>query len=114
MEQKHEITTEIINVSTPELASRWSRLGASIIDSLIMLVFLGPLAYFSGGFDGLMQDPPVQAPISYQVLMAVISFGLYCAINWTYLSKYGQTVGKRTLEIKVVNLDNTHQVERIC
>ncbi len=89
------------------LASRWSRIGASLIDSLIMAVFIIPVTYFSGGFDGLSNNPPTQPAFSFQVIMALLGFGLYCAINWNYLKLHGQTVGKKALGIKVVYLDGT-------
>lgn len=89
------------------LASRWSRLGASIIDSLIMAVFIVPVSYFSGGFDGLSNNPPTEPALSYQVIMALLGFGLYCAINWNYLKLNGQTVGKKLLGIKIVHLDGS-------
>ncbi|KDN27998.1 hypothetical protein VFDL14_03000 [Vibrio fortis] len=92
---------------TSLLASRWSRLGAAIIDSLILSVVMLPLAYFTGGLDGLAQTPPVEAPLEYQAIMAILGFGLYCAINWKSLSQTGQTIGKKILKIKVVYIDDT-------
>ncbi|MGF1841629.1 RDD family protein [Vibrio clamense] len=90
-----------------ELASRWSRIGAAIIDSLILSVVMLPLAYFTGGFDGISQNPPVEVPMTYQVLMAALGFGLYCVVNWKFLSESGQTVGKKILNIKVVYTDSS-------
>lgn len=98
---------EGIQESYSYLASRWTRVGAAFIDSLILSVVMIPLAYYSGGFDGLSQNPPVEAPFSYQILMAVLGFGLYCAVNWKFLSESGQTVGKKILKIKVVYLDGS-------
>lgn len=91
----------------PQLASRWSRLGASLIDMIISLVFLLPLIYFTGGFDGFSQNPPVAMSYTYQILLSVLSIGLYCAINWTLLATKGQTVGKSVMDMRIVNLDGT-------
>jgi uncharacterized RDD family membrane protein YckC len=70
-----------------------------------MAIFIVPVTYFSGGFDGLSNNPPTEPAFSYQLIMALLGFGLYCAINWNYLKLYGQTVGKKVLGIKVVYLD---------
>lgn len=91
----------------PQLASRWSRLGASLIDMIISLVFLLPLIYFTDGFDGFYQNPPVAMSYTYQILLSVLSIGLYCAINWTLLATKGQTVGKSVMDMRIVNLDGT-------
>ncbi|MGF1788631.1 RDD family protein [Photobacterium swingsii] len=96
---------EDVQENQPELASRWSRIGAAIIDSLILGLVMIPLAFFTGGFDGISQKPPVEAPMTYQLLMAALGFGLYCVVNWKFLSESGQTVGKKILKIKVVYTD---------
>ncbi|ENN9982529.1 RDD family protein [Vibrio vulnificus] len=89
------------------LASRWSRVGAAIIDSVVLGIVMLPLAYFTGGFDGLVQDPPVEPSFSYQVVMALLGFSLYCVVNWKLLGQSGQTVGKKAMKIKVVNIDGS-------
>lgn len=98
---------EDINENPYLLASRWSRIGASIIDSLIMAIFLVPLAYFTGGFDGILADPPTQPSFVYQIVIALLGFSLYGVINWKSLKLTGQTVGKKALGIKVVHIDGT-------
>ena len=98
---------EDINENPYLLASRWSRIGATIVDSLILSVVMLPLAYFTGAFDGLSNNPPTELPLTYQLTMAILGFSLYCIINWKYLKLSGQTVGKKLLGIKMVNLDGT-------
>ncbi|EGQ9283836.1 RDD family protein [Vibrio vulnificus] len=89
------------------LASRWSRFGAAIIDSVVLGIVMLPLAYFTGGFDGLSEDPPVEPSLSYQLVMALLGFSLYCVVNWKLLGQSGQTVGKKAMKIKVVNIDGS-------
>ncbi|ELY5145887.1 RDD family protein [Vibrio vulnificus] len=89
------------------LASRWSRVGAAIIDSVVLGIVMLPLAYFTGGFDGLAQDHPVEPSFSYQLVMALLGFSLYCVVNWKLLGQSGQTVGKKAMKIKVVNIDGS-------
>ena len=50
-----------------ELASRWSRLGASIIDSIIIMLVLMPIFYFTGYFSSLSagQQPPLLQMLMY-------------------------------------------------
>ncbi len=87
-----------------KLASRWSRLAATIIDSLILSAFMTPLLYFTDGFDRMAQNPYASP---YYLIMVGVGFFLYGVINWKLLSQSGQTVGKRILKIKVVNEDGS-------
>ncbi|KLV05495.1 hypothetical protein ABT56_10995 [Photobacterium aquae] len=98
---------ENIQDNSYRLASRWSRIGASVVDGLVLGIVLLPLAYFTGGFDGLSQTPPVEPSFGYKIVMAVLGFGLYCAVNWKMLKQSGQTVGKKVLNIRVVNIDGS-------
>jgi uncharacterized RDD family membrane protein YckC len=85
------------------LASRWARLGASLIDSLIISVIVLPVMYFTGGFDGVSTG--VQPSIGYSLIMGLLSIGVFLVINYRSLVASGQTVGKKVLEIKIVDLD---------
>ncbi|WP_395716986.1 RDD family protein [Prosthecobacter sp.] len=100
------------NIVTPammprlKLASRGARLGAAIIDTLIVMfaiavpvvigVMLMGQAEKSGG-----DDVPVAA-ISFFVLAGVVMLGLL-VWNAVWLTKYGQTIAKRMLKIRVVS-----------
>ena len=102
IEAVHDVT-----INKYSLASRWSRLGASIVDGLIMGVLLIPVMYYSGGFDGLSDEPPTQPSFVYQLIIALIGFSFYCVINWKDLKLNGQTIGKKSLGIKVVHVDGS-------
>ena len=97
--------TDLIDQDTsePVLASRWSRLFASLIDTLIMGFFIWPLMYFLGVFDQIMngQEPP----LGLSIAMAVGVITLFLAINYKFLSTSGQTIGKKALSIKIVDLE---------
>jgi len=99
-QNENETNQEIL-----ELATKWSRLGASIIDGLIVMIATLPLFYFMGGFDGIDQVPPVAAPLSVQFLTAFLGISFYCVINWKLLETKGQSIGKKLLNIRVVYLD---------
>ena len=85
------------------LATRWSRLGAYILDllsfSILAIVAAIVLPSFSKAASG-------EIP---QAFMAIIGFGMLAIfiINTIFLYKYGQTIGKRLVGIKVVQIDGS-------
>jgi len=99
------------NIVTPammpqlKLASRGARLGAAFIDTLIVMfaiavplvigVVLMSQAEKTGG-----DDVPVAAVLFF-VLAGVVMLGLL-VWNAVWLTKYGQTIAKRMLKIRVV------------
>jgi uncharacterized RDD family membrane protein YckC len=94
-----------INDSERPLASRWARLGASIIDSIIMMLVVVPAMYFTGGFDGIMEGR--EPGFVYMFSMGIVSFIVFFAINYRSLIANGQTIGKKVLEIKIVDLNGS-------
>ena len=97
-------TENIVTIPDDEYntASRWDRLWASLIDSLIMMVVVIPVMYFTGGFDGISEG--VQPSLWYSLFMSLLGIGVFFLINWKLLSVSGQTIGKRTMGIKIVTL----------
>jgi len=98
---------ETENIVTPpndeyNTASRWDRLWASLIDSLIMMMVVIPVMYFTGGFDGISEG--VQPSLWHTFFVSVFGIGIFFLINWKLLSASGQTIGKRTMGIKIVTL----------
>jgi uncharacterized RDD family membrane protein YckC len=94
---------EKVDDSEKPLASRWARLGAAIIDSIIMMIVVIPIMYFTGGFDGIVQG--VQPGVVYTLMIGVLSFIVFFVINYQFLIANGQTIGKKVLEIKIVDLN---------
>jgi uncharacterized RDD family membrane protein YckC len=92
------------NNEAVELASRGSRFGASILDSLAMMVITMPTMYFTGGFEGLT-DGTHQQSLVYTVAMGILGLIVFCAINLKFLISSGQTIGKKALGIKIVDMD---------
>lgn len=92
-----------IDDSEKPLASRWARLGASLIDSIIIMVILLPVMYLTGGFDGIMEGR--QPGFVYSLGMGVLGAVVFFVINYRSLITNGQTVGKKVLEIKIVDLN---------
>ena len=98
-------STEKETMTAPDeqnAASRWNRLWASLIDGLIMMVVVMPVMYLTGGFDGVSEG--VQPSLGYSLLMGLLGIVAFILINGKLLSTNGQTIGKRTLGIKIVTL----------
>ena len=77
-------------LSGPDLASRLSRLGAKILDNLVLfIIYILVIVSAFAGSSGLV------------VVFLVIGLG-YLALQTVWLSTRGQTTGKRIVGIKIV------------
>lgn len=99
-----------------ELASRWTRLFAYIIDSIIVFV---PMIFIGLSLPGANEVVTPQETLLYLVVPVqrfydfiniLIGFFLYGLFNGYYLVTYGQTIGKRLLNIKIVDKDTNEIV----
>ncbi len=72
-------------------ASRWARLGAAIIDLIVMVAISLPIHIVVSGILDFSE-----------LLSPLISVAIYLVINGYLLAKNGQTVGKLALGIKIV------------
>lgn len=88
---------------TYALASRWSRVGASLIDALTIIPITLPLMYFTGAFENMSEG--VQPSISYSLAITLVGIILFLMIHGYFLCRDGQTLGKKVLNIKIVTLD---------
>ena len=91
--------SEDINV---DLASRWSRLGASIVDTIVMMVIIFPLMFAFGLFETFTQGQ--EPPFIYTLGMGLVSIVAFFVINIKFLKDNGQTIGKKVLGIKIVDM----------
>lgn len=88
--------------SNQRLASPWRRLGASLLDSLIMSVITLPLLWLSGYFTRIMERASKGSSWTpEQLLWAVVGFVIMIALNWKHLGR-GQTIGKGILNLSIV------------
>jgi uncharacterized RDD family membrane protein YckC len=74
-------------------AGFWQRFGAGIIDAIVLI----PVAHILYYLEGLS--------IAAAILAAVISSALYSAYTIHFHYRYGATLGKMALKIKVTNPD---------
>jgi uncharacterized RDD family membrane protein YckC len=90
---------------TTELARRGARLGAQILDGVLSLIIMLPIAYLLGIFEYWANEQ--EPPYLLSLISGVISVAIFIAINWKLLSKNAQTFGKFVLDLKIVNLDGS-------
>jgi uncharacterized RDD family membrane protein YckC len=86
-----------------ELASRWNRLFSAIIDTIIMLCVTLPLMFFTGGFDGMSTGE--QPGFLYTFGMSIVGWIAFALINGKFLLANGQTIGKKAMEIRIVDME---------
>lgn len=92
------------------MASRWSRLWASLLDTLTILIVTMPAMYFTGGFDGISSGQ--QPSLLYSLALGVVGLIVFLLINIKLLLKSGQTIGKKLLQIKIVDMDGNLPIGR--
>jgi uncharacterized RDD family membrane protein YckC len=87
-----------------ELATRWQRLGASLLDTLVALVWSIPLGLGFGIWTAIYRHQPV--PATKTLLVGLLSVVIFMLVNGNLLRTQGQTLGKRWVGIRIVTLDN--------
>lgn len=94
--------SEVVLEKNP-IANKMNRFLASLIDVVVMMCVVIPATFFIGIFDSLMKG---QEPTFVQNL--IIGFSalvVFFVLNTHLLMKHGQTIGKKLLGIKIVDLD---------
>lgn len=89
--------------SSTDLASRASRLAAALIDALVSLVLLVPLMVSMGLFEGFPNVAPISK--STEAGLGILGFLIFLALHGRLLETSGQTIGKRLVGIRMVQLD---------
>ena len=83
----------------PGLASRGDRLLAVIVDSFVELAVAIPFGIYDGHFSAALQGRPVPPAVYAQTF--IVGWAWFFLVNGYLLKKYGQTVGKRFLDIRI-------------
>lgn len=95
------------------LASPWRRLGASLLDTLILLAINLPLMWITGYFTRAYQQAAQGTSGAVgleQVVWAAVGLALMVMLNWNHLA-VGETIGKRALGLRIVR-KNGEAVDR--
>ena len=107
-EAPDSLITEPVSTAEQILASRWQRLGAALIDGVVAMVLNGPMIYWyyrsSVGEPWLFEySPLLESELFFSVFTMVFIVITFLLCNAVLLSRYGQTIGKRLLGIKIVD-----------
>ncbi|MGS2723832.1 RDD family protein [Porticoccus sp. GXU_MW_L64] len=86
-----------------ELASRWLRLGANILDSLIVGIPFFVLMYVTGFWSSMLDNPE---NYTTQIGLFLAGTAMWLAFNGALLKNHGQTIGKRVVDIQIVEMDS--------
>jgi uncharacterized RDD family membrane protein YckC len=91
---------------TTDLAGRWVRLGAVLLDGVLQFLIILPLMYFGGYFELIMESGRTGQPVPYvsAMIWGLIGFAMFVLVQGWPLHQYGQTWGKRIVAIKIVDL----------
>ena len=92
--------------SADELAGRGARLGAAIIDAIIIMVIVMPLMYVGGYWTTAMAAAQAgqQVGLATTLMWGVIGLVVFAIVQGIPLNASGQTWGKKALKIKIVDL----------
>lgn len=93
-------------VSGPELAGRGARLGAAILDSIIVSVVIVPVMFAGGYWSSVMAAAAAgeQVAMATQLMWGVVGIAIAFAIQFWPLSQTGQTWGKKIVGVKIVDM----------
>ncbi len=84
-------------------AARSQRLVAAIVDGIIVMVIVAPMLYLFGFYDGITQGQ--QAGFIAQLGALVLTLVVWLVLNYRFLARNGQTIGKKLQNIRIVDLD---------
>jgi uncharacterized RDD family membrane protein YckC len=87
------------------LASLSDRFAAFLVDALILAVPIFTIVSIVFGFNKIIEMAK-EHTLLYSLVMLLVGQIFYFSINGWLLYKYGQTFGKKFLEIKIVELNN--------
>ena len=92
---------------TIALAGRGSRLGAVLIDSVILIPLLIGIAMVTGFWDYFITRATNGIPLSLNenLIAFLVGQSLFLLLNGIFLANHGQTIGKRIMKVKIVDME---------
>ncbi|PRX07777.1 UNVERIFIED_ORG: putative RDD family membrane protein YckC [Actinomadura viridilutea] len=90
-----------------DLASRWARLGAGIVDSVLISLVMLPIWWTVVDWSRVA-DPAPNAPVADRdrLLANLAAIAIAFVYYWLMHLRFGQTLGKMLLRIRVVRADD--------
>jgi len=90
-----------------DLAGRGARLGAVIIDALIIFPILFGIAKATGFWDTMLPRLANGIPLSMEenIVAFLVGQTLFLILNGSLLANHGQTIGKRIMKVKIVVME---------
>ena len=90
-----------------ELADLGQRLGAALLDGIIMFVVMVPLMYFGGYFQAILSAMRAGSMPSLGLIYGWVGIGfvMFLLVQGYPLYRNGQTWGKKVLGIRIVDLE---------
>jgi uncharacterized RDD family membrane protein YckC len=102
------VLTAPTNDTELPLGSRWRRLVASFIDSLIMMVIVMPLQFMTGTFQREMERQQGGGSMfAFQpenLVWSAVGLAVLIGINWNFLAR-GQTIGKKAMSLRIDRIE---------
>jgi uncharacterized RDD family membrane protein YckC len=108
----HALVLDVVDPAAGiQLADRGTRLGAAMIDGLILLVMVYlPIiigAFLGGLTRGLNDQSSGLGSLGIGVVLACVGFIIWLAFTIKYLRDNGQSIGKKACRIKLVRRDGS-------
>lgn len=99
-----EADVEVANWHENQLASRWARLGGSLIDGLILGAGFWGAIYVFGLMDRALDED--MAVTAFDAVLLIGWLGLFLVLNGYLLATRGQTIGKVAARTRIVSFED--------
>ena len=88
-----------------DLAGRFARFCAAMIDGIILIVLLFAIAKITGFWEQIMPRLAQNIPLTMEenIIAFVVGQALFLTLNGMLLAKHGQTIGKAIIGVKIVD-----------
>ena len=105
------VVDDVARFSAGDMESRkaWrgKRLGAVILDGLINAFWAGPFVWAGKMASNVNHGLKPAAPMIGLLILGLVVLVVVLVVNCVLLHRYGQTIGKRTLDIAIVRTDGS-------
>jgi uncharacterized RDD family membrane protein YckC len=93
---------DVVDPNELQLAGRWKRFGGAFLDGLVSMPIILPIAYALGMFNYANRH---HQSLADTIVMEVIAFAVFALMQGYFLSKSGQTIGKKVVGTRIVDME---------